>query len=116
MEDIQSINVESLNEKLKTNSCVLIDVRERAEFEEESIEGAINIPLSELTLELFMERINTKSKADSLIVMQCRSGKRSQTAIKRLESEGSELNFINLEGGILKWSANNLETVRNTSS
>lgn len=72
---------------------VLIDVREPYEYDEVNIQGQL-IPLAEV--------IDRKSEIPEHVpvVVHCRSGKRSATAIKALEALGYT-NLINLEGGIL---------------
>ena len=44
-----------------------------------------------------------KFKADVPVIVHCRSGKRSATAIMQLEKQFGLNNLYNLEGGILAW-------------
>lgn len=73
----------------------LIDVRELYEFEIGNI-GGLLIPLGEIE-----NRINEISSSGKKIVL-CRSGVRSQKAIRKLQKLGFN-NLYNLKGGILKW-------------
>lgn len=73
----------------------LIDVREEYEFEEVNMGGHL-IPLGEIPSR--MHEIDRNRP----VVIHCRSGKRSQTAIQFLQEQGYD-NLYNLEGGIIAW-------------
>lgn len=81
---------------------VVIDVRERDEFDAEHIEGSVNIPLSQLNLlgpgilTHFMDR---------KIIIMCRSGNRARMAMSQAESLGFKPSggYSVYEGGILDW-------------
>lgn len=60
----------------------LVDVREKMEFAEGSVKGAVNIPLGTIAAEL------NKFKDKKHIVVFCRSGMRSGQAKKILEANG----------------------------
>ena len=74
----------------------LIDVREIHEFEEANMNGTL-IPLGEI--------VNRKDEIsrEKKVIIHCKSGKRSATAIKILETQHNYDNLYNLEGGILAW-------------
>lgn len=65
--------------------ALLIDVRTSAEFEQQHIEGAINIPLNEIAKQ--MKKID-KSQP---IVLYCRSGNRSGQGYELLAQSGYTL-------------------------
>ena len=76
---------------------IILDTREQDEFEEGHIPGAILIPYTE---------IENKSEAmlpdkDKLILVYCRSGRRSKIAAESL----SKLGYTNIKefGGIIDW-------------
>ena len=97
MNQIQSISVQELAKIRKEKTPhQLIDVREIYEFDFCNIEGHL-IPLSEI--ESRSNEINKNQK----VVMHCRSGQRSATAITLLKRKGFN-NLYNLTGGILAWS------------
>ncbi|MDO5037728.1 MAG: rhodanese-like domain-containing protein [Tissierellia bacterium] len=58
----------------------LVDVREPQEYEEGHLEGAINIPLGSLA--------SLEAPKDGLVVVYCRSGRRSAQAVKELMDLG----------------------------
>lgn len=79
---------------------VIIDVREKDEFEAERVEGAIHLPLS--TLGHQAPGI-IKNLPDCSFVLMCRSGKRAALAKQQLESLGLGCELQVYEGGILEW-------------
>lgn len=78
-----------------TKKLLLIDIRDKDEFEEFNIENAINMPLQEILYNIDELREHN----DKSIVIYCRSGKRSITACNLLSMEGIN-NLYNLENGI----------------
>lgn len=74
----------------------LIDVREPYETDIATI-GGENIPMAQAATAI--DQIRT----DVPVVFYCRSGARSATVIKHLESSGSYTNLYNLKGGILAY-------------
>ena len=76
---------------------VILDVREQDEFDEKHIPGAILIPYTEIT-----EKAEGKlPDKDQLILVYCRSGRRSKIAAEALV----ELGYTNIKefGGIIDW-------------
>ncbi|HYG38420.1 MAG TPA: rhodanese-like domain-containing protein [Cytophagales bacterium] len=75
----------------------LIDVREPNEYEVANLGGEL-IPLSEIADD------EDRIEKDKKVVVHCRSGKRSATAIMELERRYGFENLYNLKGGILAYS------------
>jgi rhodanese-related sulfurtransferase len=93
---MKEISVQELKEKMDNNEDFqLIDVREEFEYEVSNL-GGVLIPLGGILIEA------DKIAKDKLVVVQCRSGKRSAAAIMQLEQLGYS-NLYNLQGGILAW-------------
>lgn len=94
---MKEITVEELNTLIEEQvDFQLIDVREPYEREIATIHG-LNIPLSEIDLRL--EEINHKKD----VIIYCRSGKRSATAIEQIQNKFKDAKLLNLKGGILEW-------------
>lgn len=106
MSQIKAVSSKLLSEWLTTNEALLIDVREPFEFQAESIDGAINIPLSQVIVQI--EKFLTPS--NKKVVIQCKSGYRSFVACQMIQSEGISCDLYNLEGGIQDWKNSNLPT------
>ncbi len=93
----KEITVEDLKKKLDAGeNIVLIDCREKDEYELCRIEGSKLIPLSEFE-DRFTE-LNQKSE----IYIHCHHGGRSARACMFLEDQGYE-NVSNVVGGINLW-------------
>ena len=94
---MDSLNVIELKRELENRlQTVLLDVRDKWEYEICHIDGSINISLSEI-----MERKNELDKQPRTVVI-CHHGMRSTMAAEHLISEGFE-QIVNLEGGIDAW-------------
>lgn len=89
----KQVNVDKVRE-LVENGDYIVDVRERMEFENGHVKGAVNIPLSELR-----ERVNEIPK-DKPIYLHCRTGQRSYNAALALQNLGYD-NVINITGSFL---------------
>jgi rhodanese-related sulfurtransferase len=74
----------------------LIDVREEYEFDEQNL-GGVLVPLASIAEE------KDKFNSDLKVIVHCRSGSRSATAIKFLEGKFGFTNLYNLKGGIIAW-------------
>ena len=97
--DVQEITVTELNERLEAgNAPLLVDVREYYEADIADLPelGQVRIPMAELS-ERF-EEIDKSREA----VLYCRSGARSDRAVRFLMRQGYD-KILNLKGGILAW-------------
>ena len=98
--DWQRVDVEEFDQAIEENeSAFLLDVRTQTEWEQDGhLENATLIPHSELE-----EREGElPSEKDTLILLYCRSGTRSQDAAQTLVDLGFT-NIIELETGINGW-------------
>lgn len=94
------MKVTELKEMLPLGGAgVLVDVRNPEEFAQGHIEGAINIPVSNI---LFRA---TELESYSDIYLICRSGSRSQMAQILLRTKG--VKAVNVEGGMIAWQSAN---------
>ncbi len=76
---------------------IVLDTREQEEFDEGHIPGAILIPYTEIEV-MAEEKLPDK---DALILVYCRSGRRSKIASESLAKQG----YTNVKefGGIIDW-------------
>jgi len=81
----------------------LVDVRTTREWTEAHIDGAINLPLSQLA-----ERLD-ELPADSPVIVHCASGYRSSIAASLIQRQG--LRVANLVGGLAAWTSAQLPTI-----
>ena len=99
MNNIHTVNVNTLYSWLNETKVIILDVREPYEYNEGHIKEAINIPLS--TILVGIDQL--KNIHDKKIVLQCRVGGRSMRACQLLQAEGFKHDIWNLEGGIDAW-------------
>jgi rhodanese-related sulfurtransferase len=78
------------------DGLAVVDVREPVEWQYGHIEGAVHIPLGELT-----GRLDEVPEGQTLVV--CKVGGRSAQAVMWLTQQGREV--VNLDGGLLEWEA-----------
>jgi molybdopterin/thiamine biosynthesis adenylyltransferase/rhodanese-related sulfurtransferase len=97
-EQADTISINQLHALLETDrrNTLLIDVREQYEFSTGHIEGAVNIPLSDLS------HASIAADEFSLVVFICRSGGRSAHACQWFKSH-SQVKTLNATGGMLAW-------------
>ena len=94
-----NIDKRELNMLLKNEEdFLLLDIRTKEEFMESKIDGAVNVPLSELLFNID----EIEDYKDRKIVIYCRSGHRSITACNLLAMEGFN-DLYNLEKGIIDY-------------
>ena len=97
MATIKEITVQELKEwQDQGKDFQLIDVREQNEYNEANMDGKL-IPLG--TVGQHTDEISR----DKPVVVHCRSGKRSASAIAQLQMDHGFDNLYNLQGGILAW-------------
>lgn len=75
---------------------VILDVRTVSEYEDGHIEGAILIPVQEIE-----DRLDELSKKDEILVY-CRTGNRSSTAIDIMQADGFT-KIYHMNRGITAW-------------
>lgn len=87
---MESINIEEL-ELINQNDRVIIDIRSREDFEKETMQGAVNIPLDEFHVsQLDMNQ-------EKPIYILCHTGERSKDVVDALQLAGYQA--FNIEGG-----------------
>ena len=105
---VQNVDVKTVVQWLEQDDAILIDVREQVEHASACIECATLLPLSNLhNLEL-PEFKNKK------VVVHCRSGKRSQQACELFFDKHPEVDFYNLDGGIIAWQIEGQQVKKNS--
>ena len=98
---IKKINAKEFNTlyKAKLNKILLIDVREKEEFNKCSIKGSISIPINNLEQKSHLEFIKQESLVKEIFTL-CQLGKRSEKASKILMK--FKISSTSIEGGIKK--------------
>ena len=98
---IKKINAKQFNTlyKTKLNKILLIDVREKEEFNKCSIKGSISIPINNLEQKSHLEFIKQESLVKEIFTL-CQLGKRSEKASKILMK--FKISSTSIEGGMKK--------------
>lgn len=103
---IPTVDITGVPDPLPEDLNVL-DVREDIEWAHGHIDGAQHIPLMQLPA-----RLDELPDGRTLVV--CRVGARSAQAVAYLQAQGREV--LNLDGGMLDWSAAGRPMVSETGS
>lgn len=95
--DLKELSVQDLYQLIQDKQDFqLVDVREPYEYDIANLGGEL-IPLNQIEDQIGMIATNKQ------VIVHCRSGKRSQQAIKQIEKKYGFTNLYNLKGGILAW-------------
>ncbi|MEP6603945.1 MAG: rhodanese-like domain-containing protein [Spartobacteria bacterium] len=105
--NITEISPEEAAAKLQNKEAVIVDVREKEEWEEEHIPHAIH--LSRGTIELEME--DQVIDPNAVIVLHCGGGGRSALAAESLQKMGYK-NVRSMAGGLKAWKTAGLPTTQ----
>lgn len=93
---IPSVSVEEVDD-LVAQGALLIDIRERNEWDESRIAGAELKPMSDING--WYETL----PRDRKVILYCRSGSRSAQAVMALTTQAHFDNVYNMTGGIIAW-------------
>jgi rhodanese-related sulfurtransferase len=93
--------------KSKSGEAVIVDVREKDEWDEEHIADAIH--MSRGTIELDVEE--KVPDLDAMIICHCGGGGRSALAAENLQKIGYK-NVRSMAGGLKAWKTAGLQTTR----
>jgi rhodanese-related sulfurtransferase len=104
---ITEISPSEAAEKSKSGEAVIIDVREKDEWDEEHIRDAIH--MSRGTIELDVEE--KVPDTNTMIVCHCGGGGRSALAAESLQKMGYK-NVRSMAGGFKAWKAMGLPTAK----
>ncbi len=95
--DYGNVNVEEARDLIAEKAdLVILDVRTVSEFESGHLGGAVNIPVEELSLRL------SEVNPDDELLVYCRTGNRSTTAVGILKENGYD-RIYHMDGGITAW-------------
>lgn len=109
LNQLHTIDAQTLKQGLDQQSVTLIDVREPGEFAGEHIPGATLVPLSKFDLRKIPQG------GDTQLVLYCRSGSRSQMAAQKLFEAGFE-SVSQLSCGIGAWKEAGFPTVQDRNA
>lgn len=92
---------------INRDEAIVVDIRDRKEFNEGRITGSIHIPLNAIK-----ERSGElKKHQDKTVIVVDKMGQHAAMAVKLLNAEGYS-NVVRLSGGIGDWRGSNLPLVK----
>lgn len=80
----ETLTEAELDDIIKNKEYVIVDVRTEGEYNEEHVDGAINISYSEITND-------TSIFKDKIVLVYCQSGRRAKFAYETLYAQGFEV-------------------------
>lgn len=97
LDDVHTLTMDEVREKLNNDSIILVDLRPKEEYEMDHIAGAISIPMEEL--EIFIRDIPKNTE----VIAYCRGPLcvYSALATQKLQSEG--FTAFRMEEGLNEW-------------
>ncbi len=95
---VEDVSLDELKAGMADGSIELVDVREANEWDAGHIPGAMFNPLSAFDLSAL-----PAPSEDKRIVLHCRSGRRSVTALGLAQAAGRDDVRAHFTGGMLEW-------------
>ena len=92
---------------INRQNAVVLDVRERKEFDAGHVVDAVNMPMARLKQRL----VELKKHRDKPILVVCKMGQQSGEAVRTLKESGYP-DVYKLSGGITEWKAQSLPLVQ----
>lgn len=102
-----TISAQQLVQMVNNEGAVVLDVRDKAEFDQGHIVDALNVPFG--NLEKRLDEI--KKHREKPVVVTCKMGQHAGSAGTMLRKEGFT-NVSRLRGGIAEWRVQNLPVVK----
>lgn len=103
----RSVSAQQLVDLVNRENALVLDVRDRKEYEAGHIVHAVNIPFASLNGRLD----ELKKHKERAIVIACKMGQHSGTAGTLLRKNGFQ-NVVRLTGGLAEWRNQSLPVVK----
>ncbi|QNL23218.1 rhodanese-like domain-containing protein [Hyphobacterium sp. CCMP332] len=104
---VEQIDVEVLSKKIDKEDLIILDAREKNEFEVSHIQGAKYVGYDNFRKSAIMDMDKDKE-----VIVYCSVGYRSEKIGEKLEKMGFQ-NVKNLRGGIFEWKNKGFPVVNN---
>jgi phage shock protein E len=105
--NVKEIAPDDAARKMQNAEAVIIDVRDKDEYEEEHIPNAINLSRGTIEFEI-EEKVTDPNK---IVILHCGGGGRSALAAESLHKMGYK-NVLSMAGGLKAWKAAGLPTAK----
>lgn len=97
--NVEVISPKEAERVITDHDPVILDVRTKTEFDSGHIEGAINVPIDNISENLIASVVPEKSDT---VIVYCKSGIRSSIASGEMEKMGYT-GILDMAGGIDAW-------------
>ena len=88
------LGADELNDGIKADRTILIDLRDEADYEEGHIDGAINMPYTDDGKKM-LDYLNKQADKNYTLYLMCYSGNRAGMAFNLLKDKGyRSLNYV----------------------
>lgn len=87
-------SLETVQENIAEEKAVLVDVREKSEWDQGHVKDAVFLPLSELRNGITKQSLAKKLPADKIVYTHCAVGVRSRTAADILLKNGYDVRAL----------------------
>ncbi|MES2789686.1 MAG: rhodanese-like domain-containing protein [Planctomycetota bacterium] len=87
-------SLQTVKQKIADKKAVLVDVREKSEWKNGHVAGAIPLPISELQAGIDAKTLEQKLPKGRIIYTHCVVGKRALTAADILQKSGYEVRAL----------------------
>ena len=84
-------SLQTVKENVTSDKAVLVDVREKSEWDKGHVSGAVFLPLSELNGGVTAAALQKRVPKDRIVYTHCAVGKRSLTAADVLLKQGYDV-------------------------
>jgi len=102
-----SVNVAEAVRLMNREEAITLDIRDRKNFTQGHIAGAINIPTANLDTRI--QELDKHKEKKILVV--CNTGTSAGVAIAKLQKAGFE-QVLRLKGGIMQWQSDSMPVVK----
>jgi rhodanese-related sulfurtransferase len=86
-----SDTLDVVKQKLAQKTAILLDVREKAEWDEAHVEGAVLLPNSKIQKGLDIKTLLETIPKDKIVYTHCRAGRRALAAAEELSRQGYDV-------------------------
>ena len=105
-DQVYFVSPEQVKEWFDSGDAIIIDVREKKEWEQGHIPGAVLLELSSF------DPTKIPDSGQKHLVFHCRSGRRCGLAAEKMLENGFTGKIKRMEGGFLSWSEKGFKSIK----
>lgn len=108
----KSLSPHALTTMVNRDAAVVIDLRDKADFDNGHIVDAVNLPFSKWQLQHNAGgKTDLQQYGDKSLVLVCKMGQQSSYVAKRIQTEGAP-EVYRLAGGLMEWQGAQMPLVK----